>query len=817
MQPVKLTLKGFRGIRDGLGRDEITLDLECAAGDAQLVAIAGANGRGKTTVMDNLHPFPVMPSRAGADGLGSFSYYEHLYLAQNEKDLVWDHAGQRYRSHFVFWLNGRRRTEAYLMVWTGDRWQPAQLDDGTPSDGRRDSYERCVEQVLGSAETFFTSVFSAQGRRQLCAYRNAEIKRLLADLLGLDGIRELGQKAAETGRLLKTRLAADRQIHATLTQQIEGRRTIVQRLADAEERVLRTEAARAQAAMQLDAAKEALAVDKATCEQAAETEKRRAELNAERERVAGRARATQEALDLRECRERDRLASLERRIALRAGERREARRKLEARRQGALETTLAAPIVRRACRRLPLAQRVEALRGERFEEARRSLERLREVQQQAQSLAERLNSIEREAGQASLRAADLDRRFGLTRAVPCAGTGLQGRCQLLGDAHEAQALRPGAAAAIARLAAERCNVEEALAAARAAITGARDAPGALKDAQARLCLARERVARLLAACARRELLERAQTAVTELDVELAALAGSDDAPTDAETQERRDTEAALAAIAAERAQAQREAQAAFERIASACADLPSAFDVRRIAQAERRVTVAAATLQEVERAHLDALRDLRTRDAAAAQCRELEIESGQVAARMRRIEHETGYWVLLSKCLSNDGVIALEIDDAGPALAGLANELLLACYGPRFTVSIRTLVETGKGEAREGFDIVVHDGESGESKSVSLMSGGERVWINECLTRAIALYLAGSNGRRYQTLFSDELDGPLDAERKRMFMAMKREVLRLGGYAREYFISQTPELAAMADAVIDLDAMAAQPAVAGGA
>jgi DNA repair protein SbcC/Rad50 len=122
-------------------------------------------------------------------------------------------------------------------------------------------------------------------------------------------------------------------------------------------------------------------------------------------------------------------------------------------------------------------------------------------------------------------------------------------------------------------------------------------------------------------------------------------------------------------------------------------------------------------------------------------------------------------------------------------------------------VSIHTLVETGKGDQKEGFDIVVHDGDSGDSKSVSLMSGGERVWINECLTRAVALYLARHSGRRYDTLFSDEADGALDAERKRMFMAMKREVLRLGGYVREFFVSQTPELTAMADAVIDLEAL----------
>ena len=133
-----------------------------------------------------------------------------------------------------------------------------------------------------------------------------------------------------------------------------------------------------------------------------------------------------------------------------------------------------------------------------------------------------------------------------------------------------------------------------------------------------------------------------------------------------------------------------------------------------------------------------------------------------MASRIAKVEAELSNWNLFARCMSNDGLIALAIDDAGPALAGLANDLLLACYGPRFTVSIHTLVETGKGEPREGFDILVHDGESGESQSVGLMSGGERVFINECLIRAVALYLAQHTGRRYGTLFSDEVDGPLD-------------------------------------------------------
>jgi len=61
MIPETLYLKGFAGIRAGLGRDECTLDLGELAGDARLVAFSGPNGAGKTTVMDNLSPTGCCP------------------------------------------------------------------------------------------------------------------------------------------------------------------------------------------------------------------------------------------------------------------------------------------------------------------------------------------------------------------------------------------------------------------------------------------------------------------------------------------------------------------------------------------------------------------------------------------------------------------------------------------------------------------------------------------------------------------------------------------------------------------------------------
>ena len=166
VQIISLTLKGFKGIRDGLGRAELSLDFERLADGAALVALAGANGRGKTTVMDNMHPYLTMPSRAAVAGPGGFSYYDHVYLPESEKDLVWAIDGCSYRSHVVIRQNGRRRVEAYLFaVGDAGTWLPLRLADGTISDGKVETYNRCVETICGSAETFFTSVFSAQGKR----------------------------------------------------------------------------------------------------------------------------------------------------------------------------------------------------------------------------------------------------------------------------------------------------------------------------------------------------------------------------------------------------------------------------------------------------------------------------------------------------------------------------------------------------------------------------------------------------------------------------------------------------------------------------
>lgn len=814
MTPNSLTLKGFRGIRDGLGRDELSIDLDSIVGNARLVAISGGNGAGKTTVMDNLHPYLVMPSRAGADGLGRFSYYDHVVLPENVKDLIWTHSGTRYRSEVVIRVNGKKKTEAYLYIDNHGTWIPYRMQDGTASDGKVDTYTRAVEEICGSRETFFTSQFSAQGKRQLSAYDPAEIKSLMADLLGHEIIRTTGQQGAKVIDLVKIGLTGQRQALAALeTEQT----TIAQALAelgdpDVALATLANEKVIAQSVVQR--ATEDRARVLADSEAAAQNDTRRQQLANERAALINEGREAVNRIDVQYGREAAQKQDLNTRIANRLAACRTAITQVEGRMATLQKTIAGGAKVAWAKRRLPQAEAVVAGREAQSAHIRQTVSGLSEFTQEQKSGRERLVAIEREAGKAILRAEELARRFGLTDEVPCAGTNMQGECKLLSDAMDAKPLLPSAKAETARLADERIAVQSGIDAAGQALGNALRAMGAvdlvgaqarIRQADRRIESARGRVSKLAVLAARETDIAQAKADLSALEAELAAVAAQPEGETPEETTQRTAFETMLTDLTGQRATLAGQYRQRLDATDAAIAELPAPFDTGRLKSAEAAVTAAAAEVARIETDYTAALRAQQAASGYAVRLSELDNKLTVQRAQVAEIEQKLSYWVMFGKCMSNDGVIALAIDDAGPTLAAYTNDLLLACYGPRFSVSIVTQSTTAKGETREDFDIIVHDGSSGDSKSVTLMSGGERVWINECLVRAIALYLAQSKGRSCDTLFSDETDGPLDPERKRAFMAMKLEVLRLGGYSREYFVSQTHELTAMADAVINVE------------
>ena len=810
--PLHITLTGFKGIRSGLGRDTLTLDLDATLGDAVLVAIAGANGRGKTTLMDNLTPHLVMPSRANADGLGAFSYYDHVYLPESQKELVWSHRGRRYKTHLVFRLNGKRKTEAYLFEASGGNWKPVVLADGTAVDGKVDTYERAVSEILGPPETFFTSVFSAQGKRPLSAYKNGEIKTLLADLLGLDEVREQGARAAEVVRLLKAGLGVIRQEQGQAAETLGKLDRQIQACAGSAGKVQAAQAAKEQAARRVEEAKTHAARLESDAQASADTEKRRADLAADRARATREQREAVARLDEEDKRVAGRQAAVDQRAAARRQEHAERRRRLETQGKALREVAARAGRVAWARRREGAAAACVEARAGQLRVAQAEVAQADALRGQMRLCRQEMEALDREAGQLALRQADLGRRFGLTAQVPCAGTDLQGRCQLLGDAREAQALIPSVEGQLSALGERKRQALENLSAITNQLERLAGACERRNRCEQRLEAAQARQNALALLAGKAGEVQQAVETLASIERELTALPAAVAGLTEDEAAECREIAIARQRLAQDRERCAATQQQTLDRIDAALRALPAPFDQARLTRARQAADDATRSLRQAEAAALEAVRLHEQRIGLQRQADAAREQQAATDARAARVERELGNWVLLAKCLSNDGVVALDIDDAGPTFSALANDLLLACYGPRFTLEVITQTETAKGELREDFDIIVHDGLRGEAKSLKLVSGGERTWIDACLTRAIALYLAGNTGRQFGTLFCDEADGPLDPEHKRMFMDMKREVLRLGNYAREFYVSQTPELTAMADRIIDLDALACQEA-----
>jgi exonuclease SbcC len=218
---------------------------------------------------------------------------------------------------------------------------------------------------------------------------------------------------------------------------------------------------------------------------------------------------------------------------------------------------------------------------------------------------------------------------------------------------------------------------------------------------------------------------------------------------------------------------------------------------QQVRGAESMLSLVDGTIRDME-LRLAGMRE-RIKSADAARDKIAGAE-----ANIDRLNSVISDYSLLAKACSNDGIVALELDDAAPSIAVIVNDLLRACYGARFSVRLDTQAQKADGSMREAFDIIVYDSETDEERSISDTSGGQLSWLEDAITRGICLFNIHRSDRVFATLFSDEKDGALDPQRKLEFLAVKRRALELGTHDQEFFISHTPDLVEQADARIVL-------------
>ena len=809
MNPHKLTLKNFHGIKAGTGLDEITIDIDALVdGDARLVLLKGENGAGKTTVLDNFTPFRLMASRASGYSPGSFSYFDHTY-GDAEKVLVWSHNGIRYRTQLLIKGSGKsKKTECYLQKSDGsDNWTPVVLPDGVSSDGKSGTYDACVEHIIGTPAMFYTSAFSSQGRRQLSSYSNADIKTLMAELLALGDITDLGEKSAEVVKLLTARVNGIRQVLSLYSGKRDTRATMAADMAAAATELSENENVLALAQNAHKSASDHLKETLSLSEKEVEARQKRDDLarGLEQVRAELRIRASEinNDIEVEEQRKKSALSrydadevSTRQRIGFAKARIVEKDKLLNNREE----------IEQAVVKVADLKTRLSAAEQDGID-VKAVCEQLKAIQAPLQTAEKKVTDYLTAATQAQYQLDHLVKAASLVDQVPCVGTDLQPRCRLLADAVQASKDVPTVEAT------RDLNLDTQMLAEKRRDELLADIEP-LKNAEVDLDKTRTRYKAL-------------QSDITAL-LPVAGLYDSLSGAVEERKQAVHESEQLLSGLVStqiEGEKLQADIDKRIDELKTRVTTLTQGVK-QEVAVIQEKIAAipiagnlaaldAAKAGHQNTQEHLDKVSGLKTTlNARVAAFKErIDVIDQELAgateltAEENHLNSEIGHWQLLTKALGRDGIVALCIDDAGPTLATLTNDLLLSCYGPRFTVSIETQAQAANGSTRETFDIRVFDGDRNEDKSASAMSGGERIYINEALTRAIALYQAQQSGQSYGTLFSDESDGALDPKRKLMFTSMKRKVLELGGYEREIFITHTPELWDLADAVIDLDAM----------
>jgi DNA repair protein SbcC/Rad50 len=153
--------------------------------------------------------------------------------------------------------------------------------------------------------------------------------------------------------------------------------------------------------------------------------------------------------------------------------------------------------------------------------------------------------------------------------------------------------------------------------------------------------------------------------------------------------------------------------------------------------------------------------------------KEIELEELKTGIQTKLLE--VADWRSLQEVCGANGIQALELDALAPNIASIANYILKSAYGSKFQIEFRTTKSSGSGSKTkeiEDFSIWIMDVENGTEQELEDLSGGEAVWIRKAIYDAFSIIRANNTGKSFLTACQDEADGALDLEMKEKYFLM---------------------------------------------
>ncbi len=831
MKMHSIKVRGAIGFKKGLGVDEIKVDLKGLSG---LVALAGPNGHGKTTLLESLSPYRMFASRPGA-------LHHHFFLKDSFRDLTFEFGGDIYRT-LVKVNSNSDRSEGFI-------WKNGE----SLVDGKATTYSRYIENLLGSSTLFYNSVFCAQNSDQMSDLTTSELKKLFVEFLRLDRLARYEVMAKQCVGSLNGAALQQERVIASLQERLNGFQGVEADIKEVEdgkrtqEGLLSTVKTSIEAHVEeVDRLKEIEAKNSVNIERRDDLEKDLTAIRSENlsryetyskerlaleEEVAAKKTTKKESFKVLEDKQAivqaaDKVRELEEELTQVHSEDQELAKTLE----GLFSEGQAIT---------PKIQGIkDDIQGVENNASRKEIDAtaigihqaMESIQKQMDDINSKrhvmeLNLTNQESGkQTEIKSckdsmALLDQRGECPVTEPnCAfvQSALSAKKRLVGLEKDLAQISEEGGKKIADLDAKQDALqgeydEKFLALRKTAfldhslkltddetLSELRDKVSQLEIEQVNLrnrC--REIQGQRRAKVSTVERLESdkkrhqgladrlpevqgAETQVAQLEKEIQALESSMQ-----EKQDRYNKEDLSA----------RTKQRKMEKRLDEIKAMIDEEVAEKLEAAQKKHTIEKNRQAELEQ-------DIKTKtECIAVLTQRLEerssVETDLEAAQteLGRVTSESAQWLYLQNACGKGGLQALEIDGVAPLITGYANDLLTSSFGPNFSVRLDTQdPETGK----EILDIVVIRGDGSETRLENL-SGGEKVWVLKSLRLAMTLVSKQKSSRNFQTILCDEEDGPLDSEKAQSFVGLYKSILEVGGFDSCFYISHNPEVVGMAD------------------
>lgn len=820
MRIEKLRLRGFIGIQRGLSLEEISLDFSGVSG---LVAFAGQNGAGKSTVLENLHPHNQLASRDGA-------LYRHCFLRDSEKELSFTYAGDHYRTLLKI-DSDSGKSEGYI-------WK----NGNSEVNGKISAYSEYIKNLLGSPSLFFASVFCAQNSKKISDMTTGQLKGLFAEFLRLDRLADyentskqrMNVLSGNTGQLdtrisgLNDRISGklslqnDLTICAAQAEDLERRSkqlkhqtfTIANRIDDLKE-VAAQNAVNLQRKTNLQESIAQIREEITRAKQSSDQELDK--LGTEYGELAATLRVLKETLSHKEeiesaaAKASDLTATIEgltielEKLTDESAAHQDLIREMETATRG-IKDSIAA---------LDHDEDLKGIKDEILETS----QNIRQQEQAIQEIENDLNIIGLESHIASLeeKTSILNMKDPSCQSKTCAFIVnaimaeeelpnlkkelaaekvmqaeeravarekldfLNERLRILSNKEDLRITR--IAARKGELDGQIIDAEKAIKEERRLASGRQNR---ISDTKQQIIITREELSKRTDLAAKLPEVQVAEQRHDDIDIRMKELAGKG-------VMLRRDFEEK------EYSSSQRidDLESAINRISLS---IDMAAEEKLKAAMEEKRSIEQVQIPEIER-QWQGSRDNQSRiHGELIRIDRSEAELLAVQGEKESITREISEWTYLRNSCSKNGLQALEIDGAAPLITSFANDLLAQAFGPLFTVRLRTQDDEG----REVLDIVVIM-EDGSEILLDNLSGGQKIWVLMALRLAMTLLSKEKSGRNFETAFFDELDGPLDPENSLNFIGMYQAFMKTGGFKMVPFISHKPDCRSMADNVLQFE------------